>query len=649
MDQTKNSSQRDREWLPLIALTAGLGLFYKMLITHWLVLGEYIRLSAILADAAFLTAIVLLLWLIPRPMMRATVLCVLDVALSVFFVAATVFTDYFGRMLSLSMISMVGQVDRIVGGSILNLIGPIHLLYAVDLVPLLVFTVLAWRDRKSEPRKREGKRGIGRFVVVTAIASVVIVAGWSTTARAAASVDSPASGQAVAASYGLFAFQYASVFGVENDLIASNASVDLADPVDVQQAIDEALGVATGELRSDIEPGDLAGRSVIIVQLESVQSMVMGVSVEGRELTPVLNSLAQETWYFPNAVQQTGVGNTSDAEFVVNTSLFPPAYLAASSGPAIQKVVPALPRVLTDEGYNTVTMHANDVTFWNRDALYPALGFTRYLDKEFFGEEDVIGYGASDEVLYRKAIEEMVSLREEGTPFYAHLIAVTSHHPFRPLPEYKEPFVPGGPFVDTITGAYISHMEYADRALGSLIDGLKSTGLYDECILVIYGDHAGLRFIAEGGDEGVSQEALLGRPYTQVDRLLVPLIIHVPGGHEPMIVQEAVAQSDIMPTVLDLLGLASDSPPHFGQSLLFDDAAPRIIPVFGTVVIGSYFNDSAFMILNELAGEVDVMSIDDPLSVETFSADAYPGVAEARYMIELSDGYVRGLPDIVEE
>lgn len=80
----------------------------------------------------------------------------------------------------------------------------------------------------------------------------------------------------------------------------------------------------TTELPAIVEKGAASGRNVIMLQLESFQNFLIGLEVDGQEITPNLNQLARQSLYFPNFYQQVGQGNTSDAEFVVNTSFYTP-------------------------------------------------------------------------------------------------------------------------------------------------------------------------------------------------------------------------------------------------------------------------------------------------------------------------------------
>ena len=100
---------------------------------------------------------------------------------------------------------------------------------------------------------------------------------------------------------------------------------DIADYADRSEEKSDYY-LATGTYENQID-GDLfgiaEGRNLIIVQMESMQSMMLESDYYGQEITPFLNSLIDEpgTFYFDNFYCQLGAGNTSDAEFVVNNSI----------------------------------------------------------------------------------------------------------------------------------------------------------------------------------------------------------------------------------------------------------------------------------------------------------------------------------------
>ncbi|PIB65619.1 hypothetical protein AOA60_03020, partial [Pseudomonas sp. 2822-17] len=63
--------------------------------------------------------------------------------------------------------------------------------------------------------------------------------------------------------------------------------------------------------------------NVVVVSLESVESFVIGETMNGEEITPFLNELIEDSFYFENFYYQTGQGKTSDAEFLINNSSYP--------------------------------------------------------------------------------------------------------------------------------------------------------------------------------------------------------------------------------------------------------------------------------------------------------------------------------------
>ena len=125
--------------------------------------------------------------------------------------------------------------------------------------------------------------------------------------------------------------------------------------------------------------GVAANKNVIILQLEAFQSFLLGQSINGQEITPHLNQLMRESTSFTNFYQQIGRGNTSDAEFMSVTGLLPISQGAVSKEYG-DRVFPSLVRSANDMGYVTSTFHADKLTFWSRDQLYPALGWAEHYD-----------------------------------------------------------------------------------------------------------------------------------------------------------------------------------------------------------------------------------------------------------------------------
>ena len=106
--------------------------------------------------------------------------------------------------------------------------------------------------------------------------------------------------------------------------------------VDAKTITQDKVNALKGLDASDKEAlltGVAKGKNLIIIQMESFQKFLVDLKIDGKEITPNINKLAHESQYFPNFYQNVGQGNTSDAEFVVNTSFYiPPRGYAALCG-----------------------------------------------------------------------------------------------------------------------------------------------------------------------------------------------------------------------------------------------------------------------------------------------------------------------------
>lgn len=386
--------------------------------------------------------------------------------------------------------------------------------------------------------------------------------------------------------------------------------------------------------------GAAAGRHVIVVQLESLQNFLIGLEVDGQEVTPVLNRLAREHFYFPRVFQQIGQGNTSDTEFVVHTSLYIPPDGAASQKYG-GKALSSFPKVLKAHGYESLTFHTNDVSFWNRDQLYPALGIDHMYDDDFFGEEDLIAFGASDEVLYRKTIGELEKFDREGRRFYASVISMSAHHPYN-LPEKKRRLRLPERFEGTLVGNYLISQNYADYALGQFIKQLKKKGLWDNSLFIIYGDHFGLPINTMDDIDFELIKSMTGKQYDYPMMLNVPLLIVAPGITYGEVMPQLGGNVDFMPTMANLLGVSLDHVVHFGQDLLND--GDNLLPQRYYLPTGSFISEEVLFIPGEGVDDATLIPLGDSADVGS-PARWKDEFDRAIRLLELSDQYVAGLPD----
>lgn len=334
------------------------------------------------------------------------------------------------------------------------------------------------------------------------------------------------------------------------------------------------------------------GYHLILVQLESFQKFLLNQSVEGKPLTPVLNTLKSESLYFPYLFQQIGRGNTSDAEFTANTSIYPVGAVPMSSKYGNRKL-PSLARLLHKQGYIADTFHVNKVSFWDRNQMYPALGFDAFYDQPYFRKEKFNRFGASDEELYRVGFNKLNELAKQDQKFYAQFVTVSSHSPYT-LPEDRKRLKLNGPLHGKTLGDYLTAVHYADYALGTFISKLKQTGLWDNCVFVVYGDHFGLNK-KKYNPQKISDA--LNIPYDKhISTFNVPLLIHLPGQHRGRTIDQTGGQIDILPTIANIMGLdlMEEGFTAFGQDLV--NAGHNVVGMRYYLPTGSFFNDEVLFV-----------------------------------------------------
>ncbi|MDQ0218447.1 LTA synthase family protein [Peribacillus cavernae] len=304
--------------------------------------------------------------------------------------------------------------------------------------------------------------------------------------------------------------------------------------------------------------GKFNGKNIIMIQAESLNTFPLGLEVKGEEVTPNINKLIKTSHYYPNTYLQIGHGNTSDAEFVANNSVYP----MAERG--IYKQYPtndylSLAKVLKGEGYSTSATHGNKPDFWNRELAYPKQGYQAFyhINHSKLKRDEIIGMGISDESIFK----QMVNIyKEDKKPFYSFIVSLTNHRPFEMPKDYQFMNLPDS-LTGTPTGNYLQSIRYFDQALGIYIDLLKKENIWDDTIFIVYGDHYGL--LPKDKSE---VKKLLNVTFEEKSRFNIPLIIHHPKQKTGETHDIVGSQMDIYPTLTSLLGI--DRPlVQFGKPL----------------------------------------------------------------------------------
>lgn len=602
-------------------------IFIKICFARAILFERFDIIDALLIELPLLLFIYLVIaWLLKKR--KQAVFLGMNVVLSVILFALVVYYRYYGSLATYTSLLNVNQVTDVMD-SVWMLIKPSYWLFFID-IPFIVIMMVVRKPYAQfnntmsylSPLNKVIFRVIGMVVTLGLVISHIVT-----------SIDGTIiNDHRKAERMGLFTYQAYVVYADSKRDYTPQFPLNLRTIQSVKGIIEPSQPQFYGIARD---------QDIYVVQLEAFQNFVIGLRVGGREVTPNLNALLEESFYFSHVFQQIGRGNTSDAEFIMNASV----HSSGSQPLSMQfgdREVPGLPRYLRPLGYESVTLHTNDVSFWDRKSMYTGLGFDRFYDKSYFGEEDFLLFGATDEVLYEKSLPIFAEIKSRQQLIYAHLIAMSSHSPFL-IPESKDPFPLPSYLEDHIVGRYIQATHYADKALGQFIQRLKDNHLWDHATLVIYGDHFG--FSVQNEDEELELAAdLLGlNKYTQVEMFNVPLVIRVAGHDEAIVTSTVGGQIDILPTLANLLGLNMEGHIYFGQDLL--NHTSNLIPLRVYSPTGSFINDDVMFIPGEGFEDgwvIPLVNRSDRPDITPFRSD----FERALQLIELSDQYLHNLPFI---
>lgn len=322
--------------------------------------------------------------------------------------------------------------------------------------------------------------------------------------------------------------------------------------------------------------GIAKGRNVIYVHLESFQQFLIDykLQADGKEyeVTPFLNSLyhSNSTLAFSNVFNQVKAGKTSDAETMIETGLFglnQGSFMVNYGGTNTQQAAPFI--LSKNGGYTSAVFHGNAGSFWNRNTAYKQWGYNYFFDVSYFTKQDDTNsfqYGLNDKIMLKDSIKYLERLQQ---PFYVKYITVSNHYPYTTSLIGDEIGFPLAKTKDETINGYFATANYLDSSVKALFDYLKKSGLYDNSIIVLYGDHFGI-----SQTRNPNLAPLVGKTsetWSNYDNAMmqrVPYMVVIPGMDKGKIIDTYGGQVDMLPTLEHLLGIDSKNYLQVGQDML---------------------------------------------------------------------------------
>ena len=318
-------------------------------------------------------------------------------------------------------------------------------------------------------------------------------------------------------------------------------------------------------------------RNVVFVLLESFLSAPIELVVDGKEITPYLNSLVKDSTVFYNGKMKANIacGESGDGQFIYMNGMLPLRY-KMTVGVVKHNKLHALPRYCATEmniGHSEIIVPTRP-NMWQQADVNVAYGITT-----MFSQDDIQGKNGSsldDESIFNFAAE---SAKKAKDPFFTMILSMSTHSPYS---EYM-----GDNILDGCTSLpkeyqnYLNTCHYTDQQLHKYIDALKEKNLYDSTLIVIAADHhAHLERLQMGGKISTH----------------IPLFIINGNINGNSAWHGEFNQLDVYTTILDILGINGEWL-GLGHSLLLpyyhNSVTERAYQISEWMIEGNYFNESS--------------------------------------------------------
>ena len=296
------------------------------------------------------------------------------------------------------------------------------------------------------------------------------------------------------------------------------------------------------------------GRNLVLIIVESLHTWPIGLEVDGREVTPVLNRLVagDSVIYAPHVLFQTSHGHSSDAHFIYNTGMVPlrDGVVAVTYG---NGDYPTLAEAL--ENYDCREVICTPGMNWNQTMTSRTYGFdTLYTREHLIADGALMRHNNIDDAaLTDFAAKLLPGLRQ---PFFLEMVTMTMHAPY-PNDNVTPTWISSSDVLNVEARGYLECVHVTDSCIGAFFNDLRRLGLADNTVVAIVSDHTQ---IYRNRIEGKTDYEFVP------DDWGIPLIIA--GADTTMRYDPVIGQVDVFPTLLDVMGVNAYPWKGLGHSIL---------------------------------------------------------------------------------
>ena len=321
------------------------------------------------------------------------------------------------------------------------------------------------------------------------------------------------------------------------------------------------------------------GPSVLVITAATLRSDYLGCYGAEGSHTPNIDKLADKGTLFENCTAP--IATTFPSHASMFTSLYPRYHGVRWNGHCLNEKVETLAEVLEKRGWDTAAFVAYKAMLTKGGFDQ---GFRTISDTDRKHGESRIREGREVNAMVKKWLSERDRVTEKNRPFFLWVHYFEPHSPYSVTPYAAEAMEKSGyegPFANGANRDLLSqHKELlkdpvnrqalrelytgcvieTDELVGELIGFLKARGLEKKTMVFFAGGHGQMLGESLANKRHFGHGAILYEP-----ALRVPLIIKNPAGPTARRISVQVGLIDLMPTVLDMVGLKPR--PGQGRSL----------------------------------------------------------------------------------
>jgi len=333
------------------------------------------------------------------------------------------------------------------------------------------------------------------------------------------------------------------------------------------------------------------GPDVVLVTIESLRTDSVGAyggASPGRPevpITPHLDAFASGATLYEDAHSVTSW--TLAAHASLFTGLYPSGHQTTGPLDRLDDSYPTLAKTLAARGYQTIGVVSGP---YLRRTHNLSQGFEIY-DQDASSITSRLAHHDVTNPAMLAALERVLAARDPARPLFLFAYFWDPHFDYLPPPPWDTAFVPpdAEPFdahdldanpeihagmdprrLAWLRAQYAGEIRWTDEHLGRLFALLRQRGLWDDALVIVTADHGEAFF--EHGEKAHKNDLF-------AEEVRIPLLVKYPGQREGRRDARLASLVDVLPTVLEAVGVAPEFPVH-GRSLRAADPDPERAVLF---------------------------------------------------------------------